>query len=270
MEVAFQDVEKASFVTYLIFDKKNGALSRPAAIRARLPIGPREASHVPYTPHPPYRRRHGSGKNGARAICRSKAGEQRTRRGMDSHSGKDKQRKGYFVPHWALLGAGALAALLVLVVGLLVGYLAPCGTRGGGKDNGEDELPKTLPYVRLPRSVVPDHYDLELQPFIYPGNFTFSGKVRILIRVLEATDNVTLHINNVTVREESVRLTGPNAPSLKSVSEDKERQFFILHLGGELVAGHHYEVSMEYVGSLNDQLAGFYRSSYKDPQGETR
>ncbi|GBO21729.1 hypothetical protein AVEN_272907-1 [Araneus ventricosus] len=193
---------------------------------------------------------------------------------MDSNSGKGtvsfKQRKGYFVPQWALLAAAAGAALCVLIVGLLVGYLAPCGSRVGDADSRKGDPPKTLPYVRLPRSIVPEHYDIELQPYIYPGNFTFDGKVRIIIKVIEATDNVTLHVNNVTVRESSVRFSGPGAPSIASTSEDKERQFYILHLKGSLTAGQKYEVEMDYVGCLNDQLAGFYRSSYKDNGGETK
>ncbi|GFY23262.1 uncharacterized protein TNCV_3939581 [Trichonephila clavipes] len=190
---------------------------------------------------------------------------------MDSKTGVDfKQPKGYFIPRWALLGAGLAVALALLVVGLLVGYLAPCHTKTGPGSGEPDNVSKPLPYVRLPRSVVPDHYDVELQPFIFPGNFTFEGKVRIVIRVLEPADNVTLHINNVTVREESVRLNGPDAPGVASVSEDKERQFFILHLKSNLVAGRQYEVQLDYLGSLNDQLAGFYRSSYKDEDGQTK
>ncbi|GFY53408.1 aminopeptidase N [Trichonephila inaurata madagascariensis] len=190
---------------------------------------------------------------------------------MDSKTGVDfKQPKGYFVPRWALLGAGLAVALALLIVGLLVGYLAPCHAKTGSGSGEPDNVSKPLPYVRLPRSVVPDHYDVELQPFIFPGNFTFEGKVRIVIRVLEPTDNVTLHINNVTVREESVRLNGADAPGVASVSEDKERQFYILHLKSNLVAGRQYEVLLDYLGSLNDQLAGFYRSSYKDEDGQTR
>ncbi|GFT12414.1 aminopeptidase N [Nephila pilipes] len=190
---------------------------------------------------------------------------------MDSKTGVNfRQPKGYFVPRWALVGAGVAAALALLVVGLLVGYLAPCHAKTGSGSGETDDVSKPLPYVRLPRSVVPDHYDVELQPFIFPDNFTFEGKVRVVIRVLEPTNNVTLHINNVTVREASVRLSGPDAPGVASMSEDKERQFYILHLKSDLVAGRQYEVQMDYLGTLNDQLAGFYRSSYKDDAGQTR
>ncbi|XP_054723641.1 aminopeptidase N-like [Uloborus diversus] len=184
-----------------------------------------------------------------------------------------KQRKGFFIERWLLALLIAVAAVCVLIVGLLVGYLTPCHKKIVPSElNDNDEgTPKSLPYVRLPRSIIPEHYDVELQPYITPSNFTFDGKVRIRINVLEPTDNITLHINNITVHRDSVRLTGQGSvPDIASTSEDLERQFYILHLKGQLEAEEHYDVYMEFLGSLNDRLAGFYRSSYKDATGETR
>ncbi|XP_035224731.1 aminopeptidase N-like [Stegodyphus dumicola] len=183
-----------------------------------------------------------------------------------------KQRKGCFVQRWVLVLIAAVAVCCVLLVGLLVGYLTPCGAspRSEAQVVNPEVDKKELPYVLLPRSIIPEHYDVELQPFILPGNFTFNGKVRVQIRVLEETDNVTLHINDITVNEDSVRLSGLDAPDIARTSKDLERQFYILHLKGKLGAGQSYEVYMEFLGNLNDQLAGFYRSSYKDEKGQTR
>ena len=44
---------------------------------------------------------------------------------------------------------------------------------------------------RLPRTVVPDHYDITLD--VDPARDTFGGKVGIDIRVLEATDRIVLN-----------------------------------------------------------------------------
>ncbi|KFM56599.1 Aminopeptidase N, partial [Stegodyphus mimosarum] len=183
-----------------------------------------------------------------------------------------KQRKGCFLQRWVLVLLAAVAICCVLLVGLLVGYLTPCGSspRSEAQVENKEVARKELPYVLLPKSIIPEHYDVELQPFILPGNFTFNGKVRVQIRVLEETDNVTLHINNITVNEASIRLSGVDAPGIAKTSEDLERQFYILHLKGKLRTGQSYEVYMEFLGCLNDQLAGFYRSSYKDEEGQTR
>lgn len=170
-----------------------------------------------------------------------------------------------------LIGA---AVLCVIIVGLMVGYLTPCTSDlSAEKTVNPEGVKKTLPYVRLPRSVVPEHYDVELQPYIIPDNFTFDGKVRIFIRILEATDNVTLHINNVTVDEKSVKLTlvqSEKEQEILSTSQDEEKQFFILHPKDKLKEGELYQIYMEYVGSLNDQLVGFYRSSYTDGEGNKK
>lgn len=185
-----------------------------------------------------------------------------------------KHEKGCFLHRWVLILLIVVAALCIICVGLLVGYLTPCEIDiRSEKITGDKEVKKELPYVRLPRSIIPEHYDVELQPYIIPDNFTFDGKVRILIKVLEPTDNVTLHIHNMTVDPDSVKLTeaqSGDAVEIASTSEDTEKQFYILHLKANLMKDTQYEVSMVFLGSLTDQLAGFYRSSYTDSAGNKR
>lgn len=194
--------------------------------------------------------------------------------GKTSNNLSFKHEKGCFLHRWVLILLVVVAALCIICVGLLVGYLTPCELDTlSEKITGEKEVKKELPYVRLPRSIIPEHYDVELQPYIIPDNFTFDGKVRILIKVFEPTDNVTLHINNITVDTDSVKLTDSQSGDLveiASTSEDAERQFFILHLKSNLMKDAEYEVYMEFLGSLTDQLAGFYRSSYTDSDGNKR
>uniref|UniRef100_A0A1B6M3I9 Aminopeptidase n=1 Tax=Graphocephala atropunctata TaxID=36148 RepID=A0A1B6M3I9_9HEMI len=166
------------------------------------------------------------------------------------------------------------AVVLSLVAVALVAYsLAPCHSL----DPNNDRLSlQGVPshrrlYVRLPTSVVPISYKVELIPFIWEGNFTFSGSVTILLNVTQSTDNITLHINDLKVlshrlmryskgmtvaedREDKVEVT--------SQSIDLERQFLVLHTGPWLETGQ-YKLYIEYIGNLNNVLQGFYRSSYK-------
>jgi len=53
-------------------------------------------------------------------------------------------------------------------------------------------------------------------------------------------------------------------------SFDQITQFFTIHLSGELKAGMQLSLSMSYLAKLNDILAGFYRSSYFDVNGNRR
>lgn len=127
----------------------------------------------------------------------------------------------------------------------------------------------SLKDVRLPRSILPELYTLELFPDIYqpsPENFTFSGTVSILVNVMNNTNNVTLHINKLTVDPNSVRvmkMSDFRVVQTQSFKEDKERQFLIIFLSQPLQKGEKYEVTMKFQGPLTDDLAGLYYSAYK-------
>mgnify|MGYP002715765487 CR=1 FL=1 len=135
----------------------------------------------------------------------------------------------------------------------------------------DEEIVKIkLENLRLPKSVVPDSYDVKLIPFLSENNFTFNGEIKILINVTENTNNVTLHVNDIEIYTDSIALedakSGQNVSVLR-VTNDTERQFFIIYTN--LEKDHQYNVKINYVGHLNDRLKGFYRSSY-DVNGTKR
>lgn len=170
-----------------------------------------------------------------------------------------------------------VSLLAVVLVGILVAYLTPCQltqeSEALHQDDAEKDENKPPTDVLLPSSIIPEHYDIQLQPYLDPKNFTFDGKVTILLKCVSETRNITLHINDIKADESSIIITdagGQKPPSLNRVSEDPLRQFYILHFNSPLLKGHRYELTLAYKGNLNDQLAGFYRSSYKDAEGNTR
>ncbi|XP_065203828.1 aminopeptidase N-like [Planococcus citri] len=132
---------------------------------------------------------------------------------------------------------------------------------------------KSTRNVRLPRAVVPDSYRLKIIPFIWEGNFTFNGEVSIVVNITESTKNITLHSLNLNISQAQIfKLPKPipNEPfgreeevEIYGTSEDKERQFFILHFDHYLEKDSQYRVFIRYDGIINDNLQGFYRSSYK-------
>ena len=48
---------------------------------------------------------------------------------------------------------------------------------------------------------------------------------------------------------------------------DEDREFYILKLSKKIEKGNIYQVSISFVSELNDELRGFYRSTYKDKDG---
>ncbi|KAJ6638248.1 Aminopeptidase N [Pseudolycoriella hygida] len=132
-------------------------------------------------------------------------------------------------------------------------------------------LTKEDPYLRLPTSVIPFAYDIDLIPFIWPNNFTFLGEVRILVSIDKITNNITFHAEeSVKIKKENVRVKLMNAGNgsrnpdevLAKQEYDAKTQLYVITFPKELHIGEMYEVRIKYEGVLDDFLQGFYRSSY--------
>lgn len=128
-----------------------------------------------------------------------------------------------------------------------------------------------VPYLRLPRSVVPTAYDIKLIPFIWPDNFTFLGDVRIFVNILEPTNNITLHAEtSIKIKSEDVTVklvdtsNGTNSTDEVIAKQyfETAKQFYVIEFQKKLQPGEVYEVQIKYVGVLDAYLQGFYRSSY--------
>lgn len=147
---------------------------------------------------------------------------------MDGTTVTFSKRQGYVLSRWGIILTAALFLAAIVATGLLVYKFASCtqyqhcGTcpKDGGQNgiNGTSRviihaLPTDSPApssdspkldVRLPRALKPDSYMIEIIPFIHEGNFTFNGKVTVIVNVTEATSNVTLHFNDIKIYEDTV------------------------------------------------------------------
>lgn len=132
-------------------------------------------------------------------------------------------------------------------------------------DNGT-KYPKDL---RLPRSIKPVSYDVVLLPFLTSDNFTFNGEVAILINVIETCKNVTLHSTSLVINWSfsHIQKLDENDKPAENVSITSqyfvdEKQFVVLETGKDLEANSSYILRLQFVGSIKDNLQGFYKSSY--------
>ncbi|XP_030856224.1 aminopeptidase N isoform X2 [Strongylocentrotus purpuratus] len=126
---------------------------------------------------------------------------------------------------------------------------------------------------RLPRDVIPENYQLYLKPYLYEEDlrpntddrvFTFDGKVKIVMDCKMETDVITLHINNITIRSNTLESKDGEMIEITDVTYTPEYEFVHFHVGKMLEAGTGYVLEIEYLGELWDGLAGFYRSSYQE------
>ncbi len=124
--------------------------------------------------------------------------------------------------------------------------------------------PETIEY-RLPRTVVPSRYEIQLSPDL--ENFKFDGEVNIEIDVKEKTSEILLNSLELDIHSASV---GNGSKTLSSAfSLDVERERLALKFAEPVEAGK-WTLTIKYTGTLNDKLHGFYRSTYTDPEGKTR
>ncbi len=116
---------------------------------------------------------------------------------------------------------------------------------------------------RLPRNVIPVHYDLLLEPDL--DAFTFSGQVSIQLGVVEASDEIVL--NCAEIEMQSVVLRGEGTEiEVSGIVHDDEFDRATLSLADTAKPGT-YTLEITYTGLINDQLRGLYRSVYRDQDG---
>ncbi|KAG7170009.1 glutamyl aminopeptidase-like [Homarus americanus] len=121
---------------------------------------------------------------------------------------------------------------------------------------------------RIPRSTLPHHYDLYLHPDLDTGRF--SGRVGILIGVTQPMDYLVAHIKsmNMTKTELQDTSSGKVLP-LKDYFEYGPNQFWVVQPRSTLAPGN-YTLKLEFEGSLDGSIVGFYRSVYTTKAGEKR
>ncbi|KAE8618156.1 hypothetical protein XENTR_v10009290 [Xenopus tropicalis] len=122
---------------------------------------------------------------------------------------------------------------------------------------------------RLPKTLSPVHYDVELQPFLVKnadGLYVFRGKSTAFFICNDATDLIIIHsnkLNHTKFNSFDAKLQdGATDVALKSTFFQKDKQFLVVQAAANLVPGKQYGLYTEFVGELADDLAGFYRSEY--------
>jgi puromycin-sensitive aminopeptidase len=125
-------------------------------------------------------------------------------------------------------------------------------------------VPDANPH-RLPRTVVPRHYRLEVEPDL--GAATFAGRVEVEAEVLEATSEVVLNAIELEIEQAWVEVGGRRVEAATSLDETTERA--TLSVPERLEPGP-VTVGLAFRGILNDKLRGFYRSTFTDAEGTER
>ncbi|KAF2725507.1 hypothetical protein K431DRAFT_280881 [Polychaeton citri CBS 116435] len=120
----------------------------------------------------------------------------------------------------------------------------------------------------LPKNVKPVHYDLTLEPNL--KTFEYEGKVTIDLDVVEDTTSISLNTLDLELHETKVEADGVIISSSPKLSYNEDTQTTTVSFDHALKVGQKARLSHTFTGTLNDAMAGFYRSSYKDADGKDK
>lgn len=117
---------------------------------------------------------------------------------------------------------------------------------------------------RLPPNVTPRHYRIRIAPDLEAE--TFSGSVAIDVEISEATNEIVLNSEALTITDATVAVAGAD-PVAAEVSIDEELQR--LTLTGDFPAGDAV-VSCSFAGAFDENLVGFYLSRFTADDGSAK
>ena len=117
---------------------------------------------------------------------------------------------------------------------------------------------------RLPSIVVPSHYRITLAPDL--AEATFSGSVEIEVEVGQSTGQIQLNSADLQISSAWVLDAIGARTDASGIEHDVDMERVTLGFSSELSPGP-YTIGADFTGILNDQLHGFYRSTFTDDDG---
>lgn len=111
--------------------------------------------------------------------------------------------------------------------------------------------------VRLPNHISPISYKLTIKPDL--ESFTFSGNEIIKIKIQKNTNEITLHSKDIDIEQASIICKKYKQFTTKIIYNTKNETatlYFKNKINGNA------EIHISFLGIINDNLRGFYRSKY--------
>jgi len=119
---------------------------------------------------------------------------------------------------------------------------------------------------KLPTTVRPERYQIRLTPDLTA--FTFAGEETVEIHILEPVKEIVLNAAELQIPTAAVVSSDGRRVS-GTVAFDDINERAILTFPETLSPGS-WRLHLTFTGILNDKLHGFYRSTYKDANGQDK
>lgn len=160
--------------------------------------------------------------------------------------------------------------LLPLALFLTVSHAAiPFSPRTGAEVKDEAAEEPKIEY-RLPGDVIPISYDITLTP-VLEDDFKYTGKSIIVVTAKKTTKEIVLHSKGLKITAKSVIIDEKDpANKIVDLKLEEKTDFLRITLENNIVENQKLSIELEYSGKLDDNLRGFYRSSYINEAGQKR
>ncbi|XP_043919852.1 leucyl-cystinyl aminopeptidase [Protopterus annectens] len=167
--------------------------------------------------------------------------------------------------------------VLIASVAMLIYFLPKCTfTKEGcnpSNNQTKDIYPlatngKIFPWamMRLPDTVLPEHYELLLHPDLINRNVSGFETVTVLIK--EETKKIIMHSSGLHIISASFKALKAKGgadepvPNLEVLEYPKNQQIALIP-AQSLEKGIHYHLELKFTANLSSTIYGFYNSSYK-------
>ena len=120
----------------------------------------------------------------------------------------------------------------------------------------------------LPTNVIPRHYDLTLEPDF--EKFTFDGTVVIDLDVAEDTTSIEVNTLDLTIHTTSISANNAEITSNPDLEYVEKDQKTVISFKKTIPKGSKAQLRQTFTGELNDNMAGFYRATSKDKDGNKK
>lgn len=114
----------------------------------------------------------------------------------------------------------------------------------------------------LPENVRAVNYDLSIYDIELGGAFSYQGVVNILAKITKGTKEVVLNSHLLKIHSAEISV-GQKSTKASEISYDAPRQRATLSFTEEIPVSEKATLIIKFQGTINNDMAGFYRSKYK-------
>ncbi|XP_046856975.1 aminopeptidase N-like [Xenia sp. Carnegie-2017] len=171
---------------------------------------------------------------------------------------------------WILVFAFAGVLALAVIVGLVA--TKSNSSKYGCYDYTDSDKCFFTGQIRLPKDIKPMTYKVRLHPDL--KTFKFNGSVVIKILALAHTNRIVFHQKGLNFSKDEIIIKGVEDDEKIAVRDmrlDLKNEQVLIKTARFLRKNHAYTIRISiFNGNLNENLEGFYKSSYKTSSGEIR